>query len=140
MVFRGLFSHLVVAGVLTMFAMLLWSFHLAKDFTGRYETEAFRKHFWNVFSAGGCVCLLGCFGLGATIESRAAMRTGILAFASGLALAILLMPFVDFEGWTGASAYMLIGIVVAGAIVLFILGGLQWLWQKFWPSRRFSHS
>jgi hypothetical protein len=122
-----------------MFVMLFWSFHLAKDFTGRYETEIFRKHFWNLFFVGGYVCLLGCLGLGATIKSRAAIRIGIMVFGFGLALLILLMPFVDFEGWTGASAYTLIGIVFVGAIVLFILGGIQWLWQKFWAPRHLGH-
>jgi hypothetical protein len=123
-----------------MFAMLLWSFHLDKDFTPRYETETFRKHFWNVFVAGRSACLLGCFGFGATIKSRAAMRTGILAFASGLALTILLVPFVGFDNWTFASADMLIGTVFAGAILLFTVGGLQWLWQKFSTSTRLRHS
>jgi hypothetical protein len=135
----GLFSLLNAIGLLIMFAMLFWSFHLAKDFTGQYETEIFRKHFWNLFFAGGYVCLLGCLGLGVSIKSRAAIRIGILAFGIGFALLILLMPFVDFEGWTGASAYTLIGIVFVGAIVLFILGGVQWLWQKFWAPRHLSH-
>jgi hypothetical protein len=128
----GLFSALTVAGLLIMFVMLLWSFHLAKDFSGRYETQNFSKQFWSLFFAGGCLYLLGCLGLGAVTRSQAAIWTGIIAFASGVALTIFLMPLVDFEGWTGASAYALIGVLFAGAILLFISVGVKWLWQKFW--------
>jgi hypothetical protein len=134
-VLRGLFSLLVAVGLLIIFAMFFWSFRLAKDFTGRFETDSFRRHFWNLFFIGGCVCLAGCLGLGATIKSRATIKIGIIALASGFGLTILLMPFVDFEGWTGASAYTLVGIVFAGAIVLLVLGCFRWLLQRFRASR-----
>jgi hypothetical protein len=134
-VLKGLFSLLAAVGLLIPFAMFFWSFRLAKDFTGRIETNSFHRHFWNLFFIGGWVCLAGCLGLGATIKSRATIKMGIIALASGFGLTILLMPFVDFEGWTGASAYMLVGIVFAGAIVFLILGYFRWLLQRFWTSR-----
>jgi hypothetical protein len=133
-VLRRLSPLLLAVGLLIIFAVFFWSFRLAKDFTGRYETDSFHRHFWNLFSIGGCACLAGCLGLGATIKSRAAITMGIIALASGFGLTILLMPFVDFEGWTGASAYTLVGIVFAGAIVLLVLGGFRWLLQRFWAS------
>jgi hypothetical protein len=120
--------------------MLVWSFRLDKDFSGQYEADSFRRHFWSIFFVGAYVCLAGCFGLAANLKSRADVRIGIVTFASGLALTIFLMPFVDFEGWTGASAYTLIGIVLAGAIVFLVSGGVRWLWQKFSTSSHINHS
>ena len=137
-VLRGLFSLLVAAGLLIIFAMFFWSFHLAKDFTGRYETDGFHRHFWNLFFVGGCVCLLGCLGLGATIKLRASVKLGIIALGSGFGLTVVLMPFVDSEGWTGASAYTLVGVIFAGAIVLLVFGGFRWLLLKFWSSQELN--
>jgi hypothetical protein len=134
-VLRGLFSLLAAVGLLIILAMFFWSFRLDKDFTGRYETASFHRHFWNLFFIGGCVCLAGWVGLGATIKSSATIKMGIIALASGFGLTILLMPFVDFEGWSGGSAYTLVGIVFAGAIVLLVFGGFRWLLQRFWAPR-----
>jgi hypothetical protein len=33
------------------------------------------------------------------------------------------MPLVDFEGWTGATAYTLIAVVFAGAAVVLVTAG-----------------
>jgi hypothetical protein len=127
----GISSLFVAVGLLVMCGMLVWSFHLAKDFTGRYESVAFRQYFWNWFFIGAVLCLMGCIGLSTTLDSRIAIRGGLAAFAVGIGLFILLMPFVDFEGWTGAAAYTLITVEFAGAAVVLLPAGIKRVWQKF---------
>ncbi len=127
----GLFSVLVAVGLLVMCGMVAWSFHLAKDFTGRYETAAFHWQFWDRFFVGAGLSLVGCLGLSATLEARMAIRGGIIAFASGLALLILLMPFVDFEGWTGAATYTLTTVEFAGAAIVLLPAAIKRVWQTF---------
>jgi hypothetical protein len=128
----GVSSVFVTVGLLVMCSMLVWSFHLAKDFTGHYGTADFHRHFWNYFHIGAGLCLLGCFGLSAIVESRMAMRGGIVAFAAGFGLLVTLMPFVDFEGWTGAAAYTLTAVEFAGAAIVFVPAVIKRVWQKFW--------
>jgi peptidoglycan/LPS O-acetylase OafA/YrhL len=127
----GLFSLFVAVGLLAMFGMLVWSFHLAKDFTGRYETANFHRHFWNFFDIGAGLCLLGCLGLSAALKSRIAACAGVFAFVLSFVLLIVLMASVDFEGWTGAAAYMLITVVFVGGVLLLAGAGIKWLWGKF---------
>jgi hypothetical protein len=113
-----------------MCSMLVWSFHLDKDFTGRYETHDFHWYFWNHFDFGAILWLLGCSGLSATLESRTAMRGGIAAFAAGFGLLVILMPFVNFEAWTGAAAYTLTTVEFAGSAVVFVPAVIKRAWRK----------
>jgi hypothetical protein len=127
----GVFSLLAVLGLLTMSGMLVWAFQLAKDLTGRYETAAFIRHFWNLFDTGAGLWLLASLGFSGTLKSRTAVRGGIAAFVLGLMLFINLVPFVDFEDWSGAAAYTMIFVVFTGAFVMSVTAGIKWFSQKF---------
>jgi hypothetical protein len=125
-----LFLLFAASGLLVMLGMLTWSFHLEKDFTGRYETPAFFRHFWNIFLGGAGFYLLGCLGLSAALETRAATRGGITALAATFVFLFLMIPNVDFEGWTGAAAYTLATVAFAGDTFLLVPVCVKWLWRK----------
>lgn len=113
-----------------MFGTLTWSFHLENDFTGRYETIGFNRYYWVIFFSGAGLYLLGTLGLSGTLRPRAAVRVGITAFVAGLVLLFILMPSVDFEGWTGAATYTMTAVVLTGAVIMLVLTGLKRLWQR----------
>jgi hypothetical protein len=127
----SLFAIFIAAGLLVMCGMLVWSFHLAKDFSGGYEAVNFHRNFWLGFFVGAGFYLAGCLGLGVNLKLRMAMLGGAAALAAGFAMLILLMPFVDFEGWTGATAYTLITIEFIGAVIVLALVGTRRILQKF---------
>lgn len=119
-----------------MGAKLVWSFQLAKDFTGRYETAKFHREFWYRFLAGSGLYLLGCAGLGGVLKLRAAIIAGVTALLVGIVILVSLMPFVDFEGWTGATTYTLVSVEFMGAVVILLLAGIKRLVQAVRMSRR----
>jgi hypothetical protein len=59
------------------------------------------------------------------------MRGGIASFAAGFGLLVILMPFVDFESWTGAAAYTMTAVEFTGAAVVLVPAALKRVWQKF---------
>jgi hypothetical protein len=122
---------LVAAGLLVMVGMLVWSFHLAKDFSGRYETAGFHRHFWSLFFFSAGLCLLGCLGISRPMKPRAAAHGGIATLVLGLVLLIALVPVVDFEGWTGAAAYMLAMVIFSSSALFFAAAVIKWLWLEF---------
>jgi hypothetical protein len=126
----SLFAMFAAAGLLVMCGMLVWSFQVGKDFTGRYETATFHRTFWGCFLVCSGLYLLGCIGLGLKLKLRMAMLGGTAALAAGFALIIFVVPLVDFEGWTGATAYTLIAIEFIGALIVLALAGIKRVLQK----------
>lgn len=118
-------------GLLVMIAMFLWSFHLENDFSGRYGTESFHRQFWFTFFIGIFFYAAGSAALGTLIKTQSAMFFGIGVILTGVALFQLIMPRVDFHGWTGASAYMLTIMLSSGGLLTFSVGGIRHLWRKF---------
>jgi hypothetical protein len=120
-------------GLLLMAGMFIWSFHLDRDFTGKYASAGFHQHFWTVFFGGASLWLLGCIGLGGMLESRVAVRGGIAAFVASVVLFLVLARYVDFEGWTGPALYRLSEFTFFGAAGVLVVAGLKWSWQKLRP-------
>jgi uncharacterized membrane protein YccC len=79
---------------------------------------------------------LSSLGLCGILEARTAKWVAIGEILAGFTFSIVMMPYVNFEDWTGASAYTLIAVVFAGAATLLISACVRWFWQRFSQQRR----
>lgn len=97
-VLNSLWVALIAAGLAVMVAMLIWSYPLAGDFSGRYASAEFHQHFWSIFFRGEALAFVGCLGLSVTLPFGIAIRAGLwtlglssafLAFCGGAAMAVI---------------------------------------------------
>jgi hypothetical protein len=114
-----------------MLLMFLWSFHLENDFTGQYGTKNFHHQFWLTFFAGALLYLLGCLAVGTTMAMQTATVFGTVATLAGVLLFQIIMPRVNFHGWTGGSGYISLIALSTGGVLSLSLVGLRYLWRKF---------
>lgn len=133
-VLNFLWVALIAAGLAVMVAMLIWSFRLAGDFSGRYESTAFRQRFWSIFFRGEALAFVGCLGLSATLPFRIAIKAGLwtLGVSSVLLFFVLfgLFPLVNFHDWTGASAFTIGEAAFCGGAAMAVIGSLRLGWRK----------
>lgn len=113
-----------------MTAMFVWSFQLQHDYSGQYGTEPFHRQFWVTFFLGIFFYAAGCFLLGLTMKAQHALILGIGVILTGVVLFQLIMPRVNFEGWTGGSGYMLTIMLSSGGLLTSTVGGMRYLWRK----------
>ncbi|HET7442624.1 MAG TPA: hypothetical protein VFJ47_15080 [Terriglobales bacterium] len=117
-------------GLAMMTAMFVWSFQLQHDYSGQYGTEPFHRQFWVTFFLGIFFYAAGCFLLGLTMKAQHALILGIGVILTGVVLFQLIMPRVNFEGWTGGSGYMLTIMLSSGGLLTSTVGGMRYLWRK----------
>lgn len=120
---------LIAAGLAVMVAMLIWSFRLTGDFSGRYESTDFHQRFWSMFYRGEELAFVGCLGLSVTLPFRIAIRAGLwtLGVSSVLLFMVLfgLVPLVNFHDWTGASAFTIGESAFCGGAAMAVIGSLR---------------
>ena len=129
--FRRLPWFCVAVGLLVMLLMFIWSFHLENDFTGQYGSKNFHHQFWLVFFTGALLYLLGCLAVGTTMKMQTGTVFGAVAALAGVVLFQVIMPRVDFHGWTGGSGYISLIALSSGGVLALSLVGLRYLWRKF---------
>jgi hypothetical protein len=125
----------IAVGASLMVGMLLWSYRLDADFSGRYEcctqqAEAdFDRWFWTKFFVGGTLALTGCLALSAVAPISTAVKAGLVAFGIGI-VGVFFTLSTNMHDWTGASAFTLSGIVFCCSAALLIVGGCRFGWAK----------
>ena len=119
------------SGLAIMMTLLIASYYFAGDFSGRYESRAFRRYFWFIFFVGGFLSILGCLSAGAVIQIKAAIHGGL--WAMGVSLAMLLftvMGMFNIHDWPGGVAMSMFPATFFAGAALSLVGGLRLVWMK----------
>ena len=119
------------SGLAIMIALLIASYHFAGDFSGRYESAEFRRHFWSVFFLGGLLSILGCLSAGAVLQIRAAIHAGLWAMGFSVAMiSFTIMGMFSMHDWPGGVAMSLFPATFFAGAALSLMGGLRLVWMK----------
>ena len=125
----------IAVGVSVVIGMLIWSYHLDRDFYGAcggcstQETVArFHQQFWAKFFVCSALILAACLALSVLLSSKTAMKSGLSTVAAGLVGVFLNLTGTNLHGWTGASALTLTATVICAGTALFLVGGCQFGW------------
>src|SRR2546430_38176 len=119
-----------------MIRMLIWSYDLDRDFSGRYicctqqDVVHFQQEFWARFSVGAKLALAGCLAVSLAVSSRAGLKAGCRTLLAGLLMFLFALFSSNFHGWSGASAYGLTFVILAGGALLSAVAGLRLGWGK----------
>jgi len=131
-ILNSLWFALIAVGLVVKVAMLIWSNHLAGDFSVRYESKDFHQRIWPIFFPGEVLAFVGCLGLSVTLPLKMAIRAGLRAAGASFVLFIMLnlFGFASFHDMTEASAFMLCQAVFSCGCVMAIIGSSRLGWSK----------
>ena len=119
------------SGLAIMMALLIASYRFAGDFSGRYESVEFRRHFWTIFFVGAFLSVLGCLIAAAVIRIRAAIHAGLWAMGFSVAMLFFtVMGMFNVHDWPGGVAMSLFPATFFAGAVLSLVVGLRLAWMK----------
>lgn len=113
---------------------LIRSYRLDADFSASYACctqevlAAFQHQFWVKFFVGAVAAIVGCLAVSVLFSRRTAMVVGLLAISAGVAVMFLVLPTTNVEGWTGASALVLIGVLFVTGVASLLVGTVRIGW------------
>jgi lipopolysaccharide export LptBFGC system permease protein LptF len=136
-ILKYIFLAIIAVGASVMLGMLIWSYHLDRDFyvacAGCSTQEAvarFHQQFWAKFFVSAALILAACLALSVLLPSKTAMKLGLSTVVAGVVGVFLSFTGTNLHGWTGASALTLTATVVCGGVALFFVGGCRLGWTR----------
>jgi hypothetical protein len=131
-ILNSLWFAIIAVGLAVMLTMLIWSNHLASDFSLQYGRKDFYQRILPIFFLGEVLAFSGCLGLSVTLPFKTAIGAGLRTVGASFVLFFMLHLFglASFHDMTEASAFFLSQAVFSCGCVLAIIGSLRLGWTK----------
>lgn len=127
-------SVVLAVGLLVTVYSIVLVYHLERGNFGtqRSFASAYQRYSY-LWGFGALLCLAGCFGHAMGMDARTAVRKGVttLGGAVSLFVVLLVIPFVNKEGWTGAAFLIVLFLLCGGGVVLTAVGVIRLIVLRF---------